>query len=151
MLSGLSHFDESCAYFENGESRQIDAVLMCTGYIHNYPFMEEKLRLTCSNLSVLCSEGLYMSVAWEKNPRVFYVGMGSYRLSQIVVDVQGYLVRDIIAGKHVVPDLTQRHPKDLEREREMKEAKSADDLMFSGIRYVKDVMEMTDYPKFDLR
>jgi hypothetical protein len=47
-----------------------------------------------------------MSVAWEKNPQVFYVGMGSYRLSQIVVDVQGYLIRDIISGKHVVPDLT---------------------------------------------
>jgi hypothetical protein len=78
-----------------------------------------------------------MSVAWEKNPQVFYVGMGSYRLSQIVVDVQGYLIRDIISGKHVVPDLSQRHPNDLEREREMKEAKSGDDLMYSGIKYVK--------------
>jgi hypothetical protein len=46
-----------------------------------------------------------MSVAWQQNPHLFYVGMGSYRLSQLVVDVQGYLIRDIISGKHKIEDL----------------------------------------------
>lgn len=46
-----------------------------------------------------------MNVAWYKNPNLFYVGMGSYRLSQIVVDVQGFLVADMISGKHVMPKL----------------------------------------------
>lgn len=52
--------------------------------------------------------------------------MGSYRLSQVVVDAQGYLIRDIIAGKHVVPDWisNKRHPKDLQRDNEMKNAKT---------------------------
>lgn len=52
--------------------------------------------------------------------------MGSYRLSQVVVDAQGYLIRDIIAGKHVVPDWIskKRHPKDLQRDNEMKNAKT---------------------------
>ncbi len=42
--------------------------------------------------------------------------MGSYRLSQLIVDVQGYLIRDIISGKHPVPDLKERDPSDLKRE-----------------------------------
>ena len=43
--------------------------------------------------------------------------MGSYRHGQIIVDMQGYLIRDIISGKHIVPDYLRdrRHPKDLER------------------------------------
>jgi hypothetical protein len=40
--------------------------------------------------------------------------MGSYRLSQILFDLQGFFIRDIITGKHVVPDYVKdrRHPKD---------------------------------------
>jgi len=41
--------------------------------------------------------------------------MGSYRLSQLIVDVQGYLIRDIITGKHIIPDLTKKDPTDIER------------------------------------
>lgn len=43
--------------------------------------------------------------------------MGSYRHGQKIVDMQGYLIRDIISGKHIVPDYLRdrRHPKDLER------------------------------------
>jgi hypothetical protein len=78
-----------------------------------------------------------MSVAWQQNPHLFYVGMGSYRLSQLVVDVQGYLIRDIISGKHKIEDLKQRHPSDLKREEEMRNSKSGDDVMDSGINYVK--------------
>lgn len=65
--------------------------------------------------------------------------MGSYRLSQIIVDIQGYLIRDIISGKHQVPDYLKekRHPKDLERERDMKEAKTGEDAMNSGLRYAR--------------
>ena len=88
--------------------------------------MEENLRLECKNPAILWPEGLYYSVAWEKNPKLFYSGMGSYRLSQLIVDMQGYLIRDIISGKHTVPDYLyeRRHPKDLEREKDMREAKS---------------------------
>jgi hypothetical protein len=56
-----------------------------------------------------------MSVAWQQNPNLFYVGMGSYRLSQLVVDVQGYLIRDMISGKHKIQDIEQRHPSDVKR------------------------------------
>lgn len=78
--------------------------------------------------------------------------MGSYRLSQIVVDAQGYLIRDIIEGKHIIPEWINkgRHPKDIQRDNEMKNAKSGGDLMNSGINYVKELMEITDYPKFQV-
>ena len=142
IITGLSHFDEENVYFLNGEKRKIDSVLLCTGYIHHYPFMEEKLRLNCKDPNVLWAEGVYYNVAWEQNPKLFYVGMGSYRLSQVVVDAQGYLIRDIIAGKHVVPDWisNKRHPKDIQRNDEMKNAKTGHELMISGINYVKELM-----------
>lgn len=47
IITGLSHFDEENVYFLNGKKKRIDAILLCTGYMHHYPFMEEKLRLRC--------------------------------------------------------------------------------------------------------
>lgn len=91
-----------------------------------------------------------MSVAWEKNPKLFYVGMGSYRLSQLIVDVQGYLIRDIISGKHQIPDLSTREPSDIQREEEMRNSKSGDDIMYSGINYVKQLIKLTGYPNYDI-
>jgi hypothetical protein len=65
--------------------------------------MESKLRLYEENHNVIWPEKLYMSVVWESNPQLFYIGMGSYRLSQIVADVQGYFVKSVIEGKYVLP------------------------------------------------
>lgn len=64
IVTGLTHFDEENVYFLNGEKRKIDSILLCTGYIHHYPFMEEKLRLNCKDPNVLWAEGVYYNVAW---------------------------------------------------------------------------------------
>lgn len=77
--------------------------------------------------------------------------MGSYRLSQLIVDVQGYLIRDIISGKHPMPDLKERDPSDLKREQEMKNSKSGDDIMYSGLNYVKELIKLTGYPDYDIQ
>ena len=112
--------------------------------------MEENIRLVCPSPTILWPPNLYLGVAWEKNPKLFYVGMGSYRMSQLIVDVQGYLIRDIISGKHELHDLSNRDPSDIEREEVMKNKQSGNQILYSSINYVKQLTKMTGYPSYDI-
>ena len=69
----LLRVDENTAYFGDGTSAKIDAIILCTGYLHHFPFIEDGLRLRTHNC--LYPLGLYQGVVWEKNPRLFYLGM----------------------------------------------------------------------------
>jgi trimethylamine monooxygenase len=61
------------AHFKDGTTKDVDAILLCTGYIHHFPFMEDDLCLRTAN--VLASANLYKGVAWVDNPNLFYLGM----------------------------------------------------------------------------
>jgi trimethylamine monooxygenase len=56
---------------------------------------------------MLWPDNLYKNVIWSRNPQLFYIGMGSYMLAQVISDIQGYFVHDVISGKYKLPsDLT---------------------------------------------
>ena len=40
----LERVDKDTAYFKDGSQKKVDVILLCTGYIHHFPFMEESLR-----------------------------------------------------------------------------------------------------------
>lgn len=42
--------------------------------------------------------------------------MGNYIINRLIFDIQAYFVRDVISGKHPLPDLTHRHQDDLNRD-----------------------------------
>ncbi len=46
LLVGL---EGRTAHFKDGGSREVDAIILCTGYQHSFPFLEEKLRLRTYN------------------------------------------------------------------------------------------------------
>ena len=60
------------AYFKDGSSKKIDAIILCTGYLHHFPFLADDLRLKTDNR--LWPLNLYKGVVWEDNPQFFYVG-----------------------------------------------------------------------------
>ena len=45
----ISRFDGNNVHFKDGNVREIDSVVLCTGYLHSFPFLEDSLRLRTHN------------------------------------------------------------------------------------------------------
>ena len=41
----LIKVDGNTAYFADGSSKDVDAIILCTGYLHHFPFLPDSLRL----------------------------------------------------------------------------------------------------------
>ena len=59
--------------FIDGSVHHVDTIIMCTGYVHKFPFIEDDLRLECQNR--LWIQDLWKGVVWNKNPNLLYLGM----------------------------------------------------------------------------
>jgi trimethylamine monooxygenase len=69
----LIKIDKDTAHFKDGQSKKVDAIIMCTGYLHSFPFLSEDLKLKTYNRMWIPE--LYKGVVLEKNPKFFYLGM----------------------------------------------------------------------------
>jgi len=45
----ISSIDNSTIHFSDGTSGEFDAIVMCTGYLHSFPFLADELRLVTGN------------------------------------------------------------------------------------------------------
>ncbi len=136
------------AYFIDGTSKDVDAIILCTGYKHHFPFLPDDLRLNTPN--VLASNDLYKGVVWNNNPRLFYLGMQDQWYTFNMFDAQAWYVRDIIMDQISVPDLAARKAEVAKRQAE--EAALPDDyacIEFQGA-YTLELINETDYPSFDI-
>ena len=136
------------AHFKDGSAKTVDAIILCTGYQHYFPYLPEDLRLKTANR--LWPLGLYKGVVWEKNPRLFYIGMQDQFYTFNMFDAQAWYARDIILGRIKLPSLDAM-TKDSKkwRKREEKLETAGQMIWFQG-DYVKDLIAATDYPKFDV-
>lgn len=144
----LTKLDKDTAYFKDGTQKKIDAVILCTGYHHHFPYMEEDLRLKTNNR--LYPVNLYNGVVWEHNPKLMYLGMQDQWYTFNMFDAQAWYARDVIMGKLKVPSEAEMH-QDIDEWR-AKEDALADDyacIEFQG-DYTMQLMGMTDYPEFDV-
>ena len=147
-VPALSHVTGRTAYFIDGTSKDVDAIILCTGYKHQFPFLPDDLRLKTPN--VLASDDLYKGVVWNQNPNLFYLGMQDQWYTFNMFDAQAWYVRDIIMGRIAVPDLTVRQADVAKRQAE--EALLADDyacIAYQGA-YTQELIDETDYPSFDI-
>ena len=138
----------STATFKDGSSKEVDAVILCTGYQHHFPFLSEELRLKTANR--LWPLNLYKGVVWEDNTRLFYLGMQDQFYTFNMFDAQAWYARDVILGGIKLPklDVMRKHSKAW-RKREEKLADAEQMICFQG-GYVKELLEATDYPSFDV-
>ncbi|SMX42506.1 NAD(P)-binding domain-containing protein [Octadecabacter ascidiaceicola] len=144
----LTHMDGKTAHFKDGTSREVDAIILCTGYQHHFPFMEEKLRLRTANR--LATADLYKGVAWVDNPDLFYIGMQDQWFTFNMFDAQAWWARDVIMGRIGIPDRAAMKA-DVE-DRIAREDAGEDDydaIWYQG-DYIKELIEETDYPTFDV-
>lgn len=145
LLAGV---EGNIAHFRDGSSRHVDAIILCTGYRHEFPFLPGELRLKTNNR--LWPLGLYEGVVFTANPRLMYLGMQDLWYSFNMFDAQAWLVRDIILDRITLPgkeemDRVNRHWR--QKEEEIKT--DADAFSYQGA-YIKRLIKQTDYPYFDI-
>ena len=97
----LTKFNGSTAHFKDGSTREIDAAIYCTGYLHHFPFLEDRLKLRCHNR--LYPLGLYKGVVFTDNPGLMYLGMQDQYYTFSMFDAQAWFVRDVILGRIPLP------------------------------------------------
>ncbi|PMR72982.1 NAD(P)-binding domain-containing protein [Billgrantia endophytica] len=144
----LVRADRDRVHFSDGTSKKADAIILCTGYLHHFPFLSEPLRLKTGNR--LWPLGLYQGVVWEDNPKFFYLGMQDQWYTFNMFDAQAWYVRDVILGRIGVPEKADMRRSSGEwRMRE--EALETDEemIVFQG-DYVRSLIAETDYPSFDI-
>ena len=136
------------AHFKDGTSTDVDAVILCTGYKHHFPFLPDDLRLKTANR--LAAADLYKGVIWNKNPKMFYIGMQDQWYTFNMFDAQAWWVRDQIMGKIALPDQAAMEADPVARA--TAEDAIADDygcIRYQG-DYVRELIAETDYPSFDV-
>jgi trimethylamine monooxygenase len=134
------------AHFKDGTSKEVDAIILCTGYQHHFPFLPDNLRLKTRNR--LWPLGIYKGVMWEENPKLIYLGMQDQYYTFNMFDAQAWYARDVILGRITVPSLEEmRADSAAWREKEEASTCAADDIDFQTA-YVRDLIDRTDYPDF---
>jgi len=145
----LIKVDGNTAHFADGSSKDVDAIILCTGYLHHFPFLPDSLRLKTNN--ILYPLGLYKGVVWEKNPKLLYLGMQDQWYTFNMFDAQAWYARDLILGRIELPSFEemQSHTKEL-HERETAQDDAAYAIDFQG-EYTQMLIDETDYPDFDIK
>jgi cation diffusion facilitator CzcD-associated flavoprotein CzcO/uncharacterized protein YcgI (DUF1989 family) len=144
----LTHVEGKRVFFQDGSSKQIDAIILCTGYLHHFPFIDEDLRLKTNNR--LWPLDLYKGIFWERNPRMMYIGMQDQWYSFNMFDAQAWYARDVVLGRIKLPDYDAMHAEDLRwREEELKLQTAKEMYEYQG-EYIRQLIEATDYPTFDI-
>ena len=144
----LQKLDGKVATFKDGSTKEVDAIILCTGYQHHFPFLPEDLRLKTANR--LWPLDLYRGVFWEGNPKLSYIGMQDQFYTFNMFDAQAWYVRDQIMGRIKLPkaDVMKKDSKAW-RKREEKLEDAEQMIWFQG-DYVKQLIDATDYPTFDI-
>jgi trimethylamine monooxygenase len=136
------------AHFKDGSTKKVDAIVLCTGYQHHYPFLPDSLRLKTHNR--LYPPHLYKGIFWIDNPKLIYIGMQDQYYTFNMFDAQAWYARDVILGRIALPDKAAMQ-KDSEKWVAMEEAcKNAFDQIDFQTEYVRDLLDKTDYPDLDV-
>lgn len=145
LLTGV---EGNTVHFADGSSRQIDAILLCTGYRHHFPFLEDGLRLRTKN--ILYPDNLYKGVFWVQNPKLMYLGMQDQYYTFTLFDAEAWYARDYVLGRVTLPSAEEMR-RDIAgwRAREEKVSSSVEAVDFQA-EHIQDLLADVDYPKFDL-
>ena len=98
----LTRVDNNTCHFKDGTRKEIDAIIMCTGYLHHFPFLPDELRLQTDNR--LWPLDLYKGIFWEANPRLMYLGMQDQFYTFNMFDAQAWYARNYVLGQITLPE-----------------------------------------------
>jgi trimethylamine monooxygenase len=144
----LTKVDGKTVHFKDGTSRDVDAIILCTGYQHAFPFMTDDLTLRTANR--LATAMLYKGVAFAPNPDLFYIGMQDQWFTFNMFDAQAWWARDVIMGKISIPDQAAMNADIADREKREDTGETDYDAIWYQGDYIKELVAETDYPSFDV-
>ena len=144
----LQRLEGRTAHFQDGSTAEVDAIILCTGYQHHFPFMDDSLRLRTRNR--LYAPGLYKGVVWAANPGVMYLGMQDQWYTFTMFDAEAWFARDVILGRVELPSQDEMQ-KDMAAWIAREEAlENAYQMIDFQADYVRELMKYSDYPEFDI-
>ncbi|RYG48167.1 MAG: NAD(P)/FAD-dependent oxidoreductase, partial [Chitinophagaceae bacterium] len=144
----VTHFRNDVAHFSDGSKERFDAVIMCTGYQHKFPFLPDNLRLKTKNC--LYPDGIYKGIVFNELPQLMYLGMQDQYFTFNMFDAQAWFARDVMMGKIELPGKEERED-DIKKWLDLNAAcQTHDDEIDFQTNYVKELITLTDYPGFDL-
>ena len=147
-VPALLRVSGNTAYFKDGSTKDVNAIILCTGYKHHFPFLGDDLRLKTANR--LATADLYKGVVWNKNTKLFYLGMQDQWYTFNMFDAQAWYVRDIIMGRIKLPSAVEMQTDvDVRIATEDALLDDYEAIKYQG-NYVKELVSDTDYPSFDI-
>ncbi|MBX7432238.1 NAD(P)/FAD-dependent oxidoreductase [Mycobacterium sp. Y57] len=147
-VPALQRLEGRTAHFADASARDVDAIIMCTGYQHHFPFIAPDLRLTTTNN--LYPDGLYKGVVWTANPRLLYLGMQDQYYTFNMFDAQAFLARDIVLGTTALPAAEEMAADVAAWRAKYAEVQTIIEQIDFQTDYVCDLMSLCDYPAFDI-
>ncbi len=143
----LLRLEGKTAYFRDGSSRKVDAIVLCSGYQHSFPFLPDSLRLKTKNR--LYPGSLYKGIFWQDNPKLMYLGMQDQFYTFSMFDVQAWYARDVVLGRIALPDAAAiAH--DITQWQAREEALGGPDEQIDFQKdYVLDLVQTVDYAPCD--
>lgn len=134
--------------FKDGSSVDADAIILCTGYLHHFPFLDDSLKLKTHNR--MNPPDIYKGLFWLDNPKLIYLGMQDQFYTFSMFDAQAWYARDVILGRIPLPSKAEMNA-DIDKW-VAREEKLADPFEMIDFQtdYTKELVAATDYPDFDL-
>ncbi len=143
----LDRLEGKKAIFKDGHIQEVDALILCSGYLHHFPFLEDKLKLKTHNR--LYPPKLYKGVIWQDNQKLMYLGMQDQFHTFNMFDCQAWYARDVVMGKIKIPSASDIE-NDINKWVAMEE-KLGDPIQMIDFQteYTKELHESSNYPKID--
>ena len=143
----LDRLEGKTAIFKDGTKQETDVLILCTGYLHHFPFLDENLKLKTHNR--LYPPKLYKGVVWQENPKLLYLGMQDQFHTFNMFDCQAWYARDVIMDKIKTPSDDEME-KDINKWVAMEEKlENPDQMIDFQTEYTKELHELSDYPNID--
>ena len=143
----LDRLEGNKAIFKDGHEQNADAIILCSGYLHHFPFLDESLKLKTVNR--LYPPKLYKGVVWQDNHKLMYLGMQDQFHTFNMFDCQAWFARDVIMGKMKMPkdeDINNDINKWVLEEEALRDPIQMIDFQ---TEYTKDLHSSSDYPAID--
>ena len=135
----ITKIDGQTAHFRDGSEAEVDTIILCTGYVMSFPFMDDDIRLDAKQS--FFPHGLYKGISLMKggNGKVFYLGLQNTLYTFNMFDTEAELACGYVAGDISLPSpecMKMDHDVWIEK---LKKAKNI--LEFAAFQrdYVKDI------------
>ena len=143
----LDRIEGKKAIFKDGTEQEADVIILCTGYLHHFPFLDESLKLKTHNR--LYPPKLYKGVVWQDNHKLLYLGMQDQFHTFNMFDCQAWYARDVIMGNIKMPSDSEMDS-DIKKWVDMEEKlENPDQMIDFQTEYTKELHNISDYPKID--